>query len=81
MKGTVELTVSTREISGQKRFNFFTFTASNGLAGKAPFSDKFTWTRLNSKFCSFNFGEKKKKEIFKSDFPKLSDSMFCQIID
>ena len=52
LRGTIELSVLTAAVTVHERFNYFIFSASNGVVGSRPtlFQFKFTWIRLDSKF-------------------------------
>ncbi|KAK3803051.1 hypothetical protein RRG08_056545 [Elysia crispata] len=49
LKGTIELSVLTAAVTVHERFNYFIFSASNGVVGSRPtaFKIKFTWIRLD----------------------------------
>ena len=52
LRGTIELSVLTAAVTVHERFNYFIFSASNGVVGSRPtlFKFNFTWIRLDSKF-------------------------------
>ena len=53
--------MSTSAVTVEERFNYFVFTASNNVVGSDEFQYKFTWIRLDSKYISWSFDEKKDK--------------------
>ncbi|KAK3803046.1 hypothetical protein RRG08_056540 [Elysia crispata] len=49
LRGTIELSVLTAAVTVHERFNYFIFSASNGVVGSRPtlLQFKFTWIRLD----------------------------------